>query len=71
MRTSKVKMVCSTCGSDDVRADAYASWNVDTQEWELSSTFDKGSYCLTCSGECRIDEKIIEEKPAEVTDGNK
>ena len=51
-----IKMICATCGGDDVRADAYAAWNVDTQEWELVTTFDKGSVCEDCGGECRIEE---------------
>ena len=51
-----IKMICATCGGDDVRADAYAAWNVDTQEWELITTFDKGSVCEDCGGECRIEE---------------
>jgi hypothetical protein len=28
----KVMMVCSHCGSDDVRADAYAEWDVEAQK---------------------------------------
>lgn len=49
------KPVCSHCGSDDVRADGYAAWNVETQEWELVATFDKGSVCEACEGECSLD----------------
>lgn len=59
--TKRFKMICAKCGSDDVRADAYASWNVEAQAWELSSTHDKGSVCNACDGECSIDEEEIEE----------
>lgn len=52
--TKKEKPVCRKCGSDDVLADAYAAWNVERQEWQLQTTFDKGSVCNACSGECRI-----------------
>lgn len=51
----KVRMVCSTCGSDDVLCDAYATWNYHDQEWELSNCFDKGAYCNKCDGETRIE----------------
>lgn len=39
--------VCRYCGSTDIYADAYAIWNVDTQEWELSQMFDEA-----CCGNC-------------------
>lgn len=62
----KLKMVCSTCGSDKVLADAFAHWNVEEQQWELQNTFDKGSYCEgACDGPCRIDEVEIPVLPAE------
>lgn len=48
------KPVCSECGSDDVKADAYAEWRVDLQEWQVQNTFDKGSVCEDCGGECRL-----------------
>lgn len=51
---AKLKMVCRRCGSDDVLADAYAAWNVETQKWEVESTFDKGGHCNACDGEARI-----------------
>jgi hypothetical protein len=53
---TKVKMVCAHCGSDEVRADAYAQWDVEAQEWEVAQTFDKGAYCSKCDGETRIEE---------------
>ena len=54
MKAKREKPVCAECGSDDVRADAYAEWNVDTQQWEVSATFDKGAVCETCGGECSL-----------------
>ena len=56
----KVRMVCSECGSENVVVDAYASWNFDTQEWEVASTHDKGSYCEDCDDEVYIDSKEVE-----------
>ena len=55
------KPVCSKCGSDDVLADAYAEWNVERQEWQLTTTFDKGSVYEHCDGECRLEWIDIEE----------
>lgn len=55
-----IEMVCGTCGSTDVFADAYAAWNTELQMWELDATFDKGAFCNACEGECRIKERPIE-----------
>ena len=48
---NKIKVVCSYCGSEDVLADAYAKWDVGSQEYKLSSTFDSHT-CEKCDGEC-------------------
>jgi ribosomal protein L37AE/L43A len=57
---SRIKMVCSECGSEDVRADAFASWDVETQLWELATTFDKGHACEGCGQtEIKIEEVAI------------
>lgn len=58
----KLRMVCHTCGSEDVLSDAYAEWSFEKQEWQLQNTFDKGAYCNACDGESRID-TIEEEVP--------
>jgi hypothetical protein len=52
---AKKYMVCSRCYGQNVKADAYAGWNVETQQWEIDQTFDKGAYCDDCDGECRIE----------------
>ena len=57
----KLQMICQNCGSINVVADAYASWSVDKQEWEVQNTFDKGAYCDDCEGETRIDEVEYDE----------
>ncbi|MCZ4354901.1 MULTISPECIES: hypothetical protein [Roseobacteraceae] len=49
---------CSTCGSQDVRADAYAAWNPELQTWELVAIFDSRD-CEDCGGECSTVEKEI------------
>lgn len=57
---AKIKIVCSQCGSDDVRRDAYAAWSVEAQDWELSSVFDQGT-CEVCGDEATLEEVEIEE----------
>lgn len=47
-RPAPQKPVCSLCGSDDVRADAFAAWDVESQQWEVSETYDKGGCCEGC-----------------------
>ena len=54
----KINMVCTHCGSEDVRQDADAMWNVDTQKWELAGLYDNTT-CDQCGGECRIKEVEI------------
>jgi len=49
------KPVCSTCGSDDVRTDAYAVWDVKMQEWVLETAFEKPAVCEKCGGECSLE----------------
>lgn len=44
------KPVCNNCGSDDITCDATARWDVDTQNWELSGTFDSKT-CGNCGYE--------------------
>jgi hypothetical protein len=47
--------VCSHCGADEVRADAYAEWDVSAQQWAIAQTFDKGAYCGPCDGETSLE----------------
>lgn len=55
----RVAMVCSVCRGSNVKADAFACWNVNTQEWEVASTHDKGAWCDDCDGETRIERTPI------------
>jgi hypothetical protein len=41
------KPCCSNCGSVDILRDAYACWDVDTQQWVLHSCYDEYR-CETC-----------------------
>lgn len=54
-----IDIVCSRCRSRNVRRDAYAEWNTETQAWELCSVFEQG-YCEECGGEVRLAEVLLE-----------
>ena len=45
-----IKVVCDRCGSDVVTRDACTRWNVDSQEWEISATYDTMT-CQSCEHE--------------------
>ena len=47
VKIKRVQMLCPDCGSTDVTRDASADWNVDTQKWELYTTYD-ACYCGKC-----------------------
>ena len=61
-RDTKIKYICSQCGSDDVLSDAYAEWDVIGQHWLLQNTFDKGAYCNACGGETSLDGVALSEE---------
>ena len=56
----KVQMVCSYCGSSDVMRDAWAEWDVETQNWALRSVFDS-AHCEVCEGETTLSEALVVE----------
>jgi len=47
--------VCSFCGSDSVKLDAWAVWDVDSQSWQVSETFE-AAWCDDCDGETTVRE---------------
>jgi len=49
----KLKMICSKCGSEDVKLNAWTRWNKNTQEWEFQG-FEDG-FCETCEGEADVE----------------
>lgn len=57
---SKVKYICAECGSEEVRWDAWASWDEYSQQMVLENSFDY-TYCENCEGECSVEEVVIEE----------
>ena len=56
----KVKIICRDCKSTDVARDAWAYWNFEKQEWDISSIFDE-AYCFQCDASSTL----VEAEPAE------
>ena len=64
---TKHRKICGNCKSEEVRVDAWASWDVDAQEWVLHGVFD-ASYCDECEEACDVDEVPIEETRRNASD---
>lgn len=56
---TKIKIVCSDCGSDAVMRDAWATWDVDLQDWVLGNVFDQG-HCEICECEVSLEEMPLD-----------
>lgn len=56
-----IKKVCKYCGSENVRADAWAEWNIDKQDWVLAEIYDN-EYCNDCEGDSHIIDVEIEDE---------
>lgn len=50
------KPVCSDCGSAEVFRDAYASWDIDTQQWIMQAVYDE-AVCDACGDSCSLEWK--------------
>ena len=57
-------LICSRCGSDNVRADAYAAWDSERGGWVLHSVYD-ARICENCEGATTLLE-IDEETELEI-----
>jgi hypothetical protein len=55
---SGVKMACSSCNSTDVRKDAYAEWDDNTQAWVMCAVYDN-NWCVQCGAEQSLIEKPL------------
>ena len=49
----KITYVCSFCGSQNVKCDAWVAWSVTAQSWGVADVFDDG-WCDDCDGEARV-----------------
>lgn len=58
---SKVSMHCPSCGSPAILRDAFAEWDVKSQDWLLSATFDSWT-CDNCGREtCEPEERPVDD----------
>ena len=57
-RAADVQVCCKTCGGQNVKRDAWASWDSDIQEWVLEQVFDAG-HCDDCDGEVSLTEEPL------------
>lgn len=48
--TDKMQPFCPNCGSTEICADGAARWDIETQDWVLSSTYDDMT-CDDCGAE--------------------
>lgn len=46
--------VCDHCGSEDVQADAYATWSRNTGTWEITNVMDSGAVCEKCESPTKL-----------------
>jgi hypothetical protein len=52
---TKVRVpICKHCGSTEVKRDAYASWDIESQSWVLHDTYDY-THCSACDGQTSIE----------------
>ncbi len=50
--------ICHICGSDHVTRDAWAVWDVATQDWVIETLFDH-AHCHHCLGPTRIEQVVL------------
>ncbi len=53
-KAPKTHMVCKTCGSNKVEADAFVVW--DGWNWQVLTVFGKNAYCNSCDSEAELEE---------------
>lgn len=56
-----IAILCRTCGSDHVSRDAWADWDIQTQQWVLGSVFDAG-FCHRCERESGLAELVLNKR---------
>lgn len=43
-----IKKVCPKCGSSSIARDAFARWDIATQQWVLGDVYDSEIWCQDC-----------------------
>lgn len=50
----KVTPICGTCGSDEVRIEAWAEWNDVKQNWVIQDALHDNMVCADCGKDTQI-----------------
>ena len=58
LRNRRAIPACSKCGSSAVRAEAFAAWNDNTQDWRVAELLDGHTVCAACGQDCEIKWRI-------------
>jgi hypothetical protein len=53
-RVERSTPVCSNCGSDDILCHATIQWSNESQEWQLTGSFEQAAHCNNCHGSCCV-----------------
>lgn len=62
---ARIRMFCEHCGSENVRSDAWVTWDVAAQEWVIEQVMPGADWCDDCDGDTSIEEEeIAEPRPA-------
>jgi len=56
-----VEYICNICGGNSVARDAWATWDVEAQDWRLGAVFDY-AYCHDCEDETKLEERSVSEE---------
>ena len=59
MNETRIDIVCTECGSNDVILSAGVRWDTETQEYEVMNVHDRSHYCADCGNDCDIKEMPI------------
>ena len=51
MSLSILQPECPNCGSNQVVQDASVCWDIESQDWEINTVYDKGAACGDCGAE--------------------
>lgn len=56
-----VNFICPDCGSEDVLCDAFAAWDIESQEWVLHNIYPESpTVCNSCGEPSSYDECRVE-----------
>ena len=59
--SNRVTYVCESCGSKEIKYDAWAYWDEESQALALDSTYEH-VYCISCDNSTKPKEIIIEDE---------